>query len=44
MNQELKIALAKALINFVWMKGKISDEEKSKSQAIIEEKLKYQKN
>ncbi len=43
MNQELKIELAKAFVNFVWMKGKISDEEKAKSQAYIEQKLKTQK-
>ncbi len=39
MNNEIKIALAKAMIDMVWMKGKITDEEKAKSQASIEEKL-----
>ena len=43
MNQELKIELAKAFVNIVWMKGKLSDEERAKSQAIIEEKFKTQK-
>ncbi len=40
MNQELKAELAKALVDIVWMKGKISDEERAKSKAIIEEKTK----
>lgn len=39
MNQELKLELAKAFIDYVWLKGKISDEERSKSEAIIKEKL-----
>ena len=39
MNQELKLELTKAFIDYVWLKGKISDEERSKSEAIIKEKL-----
>jgi hypothetical protein len=43
MNNEMKIEIAKALISMVWMKGKISDMEKAKSQAMVEEKLKLEK-
>lgn len=43
MNNDMKIEIAKALITMVWMKGKISDGEKGKSQAMVEEKLKFKK-
>ena len=43
MNNEIRIAFAKAIIDTIWMKGKISDEERLKSKAIIEDKLTKQK-
>lgn len=43
MGKEARAELAKAFIGIVWMKGKLTDDEKAKSQAIIEGKLKNEK-
>ena len=38
MNNEIRIAFAKAIIDTIWMKGKISDEERSERDGSLGER------